>query len=287
MEVHMAIGELDGIEPGQHFESRRELYDLGVHRALQAGIVGRGDEGAESIVLSGGYVDDQDDGDVVIYTGEGGRDPNSGRQIADQEFTRGNKALVTSCLEGLPVRVIRGGRHKSLHSPQEGYRYYGLFQVESYWTDVGEDGHRICRFRLVASEKPSALDRTLTDTSTETGETPRRVERTVQRIVRDTALGRKIKDLYDHTCQVCGERLECVGGAYAEAAHIRPLGAPHNGPDALANLLCLCPNHHVLLDRGAIHIDDDLVVQPMGTPLAIKRTHRISGDHIRYHRSIW
>jgi hypothetical protein len=35
-----------------------------------------------------------------------------------------------------------------------------------------------------------------------------------------------------------------------EAAHIRPLGAPHNGPDTLDNTLCLCPNHHVLFDHG-------------------------------------
>jgi hypothetical protein len=37
-----------------------------------------------SIVLSGGYVDDLDEGDLIVYTGEGGRDPGTGRQIADQ-----------------------------------------------------------------------------------------------------------------------------------------------------------------------------------------------------------
>jgi putative restriction endonuclease len=47
-----------------------------------------------SIVQSVGYVDDRDDGDLVIYTGQGGRDPNSGRQIADQALTRGNKQLA-------------------------------------------------------------------------------------------------------------------------------------------------------------------------------------------------
>jgi putative restriction endonuclease len=34
-------------------------------------------------VLSGGYVDDNDEGDVIIYTGQGGRDPATGRQIKD------------------------------------------------------------------------------------------------------------------------------------------------------------------------------------------------------------
>lgn len=281
----MAIGVIEGIEPGEAFASRRELYDLGIHRALQAGIVGRSDEGAESIVLSGGYVDDHDDGDVIIYTGEGGRDPNSGRQVSDQEFVRGNKALVTSSLEGLPVRVIRGSRHKSPYSPSEGYRYDGLFQVESYWTDQGEDGHRICRFRLVAASPVSALDEYFRETSEEGP--ARRVATTVQRIVRDTELGRRVKELYDYTCQVCGERLECVGGPYAEAAHIRPLGAPHNGPDDMANLLCLCPNHHVMLDRGAIRIGDDFIVRPLGIALTVKARHGIAKEHLAYQRDMW
>jgi putative restriction endonuclease len=42
-----------------------------------SGIVPHG----SSIVLSGGYVDDEDLGDMIIYTGEGGRDAATGRQI--------------------------------------------------------------------------------------------------------------------------------------------------------------------------------------------------------------
>jgi len=48
---------------------------------MQAGIVGGTGSGAESIVLSGGYTDDEDHGDEIIYTGDGGRDPRTGRQI--------------------------------------------------------------------------------------------------------------------------------------------------------------------------------------------------------------
>ena len=69
----MSIGEIAGISAGGEFVSRRELYDAGVHRALQAGIVGSASTGAESIVLSGGYVDDQDLGNEIIYSGDGGR----------------------------------------------------------------------------------------------------------------------------------------------------------------------------------------------------------------------
>jgi hypothetical protein len=38
-----------------------------------------------------------------------GRDPESGKQVTDQELVRNNLALALSCQKGLPVRVIRGG----------------------------------------------------------------------------------------------------------------------------------------------------------------------------------
>ena len=89
----MTIGEIEGVEVGATLESRRALHDAGIHRPLQAGIAGSASTGAESIVLSGGYVDDEDHGDEVIYTGHGGRDPKSGRQVGDQEFTPSGSAL--------------------------------------------------------------------------------------------------------------------------------------------------------------------------------------------------
>lgn len=49
------------------------------------GIWGAGDVGAQSIVVSGGYEDDEDLGNLIIYTGQGGRDPASGRQVADRD----------------------------------------------------------------------------------------------------------------------------------------------------------------------------------------------------------
>src|SRR3954447_5679733 len=140
----MAIGALPNISIGQLFNSRRELYDAGVHRTLQAGIVGRFNKGAESIVLSGGYVDDEDYGEIIIYTGFGGRDPGSSRQVADQAFTDQNQALVTSALQGLPLRVVRGSGHRSPFSPRSGFSYDGLFRVERYWQERGRDGFLVC-----------------------------------------------------------------------------------------------------------------------------------------------
>lgn len=285
----MAIGDLADVAAGTIFPSRAELAAAGVHRATQAGITGAADEGAESIVLSGGYPDDQDEGDVIVYTGHGGRDPSSGRQIADQTFTRQNQALVTSCLNGLPVRVVRGAGHQSSHSPMSGYRYDGLYWVDSYWREPGRDGHLICRFRLVRRPEDRgdvSPDQGLPEQQGKPGPVPRSRSMVV-RVIRDSELGRRVKALYGYRCQVCGTTLECQGGPYAEAAHIRPLGRPHDGPDELPNLLCLCPNHHVLFDNGGFSIAEDLSLLGLPGRLTRNPRHTVSQDHLAYHRRIW
>ena len=104
-------------------------------------------------------------------------------------------------------------------------------------------------------------------------------------IVRDPSRARRIKALYKNRCQICGTRLECPAGPYSEAAHVRPLGTPHDGPDTEENILCLCPNHHVLFDNGAISIADDLSLT--GTDygdLTVHRDHHIDSRHLAYHR---
>nr|WP_307962159.1 YDG/SRA domain-containing protein [Salinispora arenicola] len=60
------------------------------------------------MVVSGGYVDDEDYGTEIVYTGQGGNDPTTKRQIADQQLTRGNLGLARSQIDGNPVRVVRG-----------------------------------------------------------------------------------------------------------------------------------------------------------------------------------
>ena len=74
------FGHIPGNPMGTTYVNREAAAEAGVHRQLRGGICG-GEDGAESIVVSGGYVDDQDYGDVIVYTGQGGRDPASGRQI--------------------------------------------------------------------------------------------------------------------------------------------------------------------------------------------------------------
>jgi len=116
----------------------------------------------------------------------------------------------------------------------------------------------------------------------------KKVKGTVLRIVRDSKLAWDIKKLYQHKCQVCGTAIPTKHGHYSEGAHIKPLGKPHNGDDSLANLLCLCPNHHVMLDKGSISITDDfkLLGSESGV-LFVHEKHKIDKKNLKYHRECY
>ncbi len=284
------FGEVPGVGLGTHFPNRKALSAAGVHTPQQQGISGSPTSGANSIVLSGGYVDDEDHGDVILYTGQGGRDRNSRRQVSDQDMSGGNGGLRYSWKHKLPVRVIRGHGHKSPWSPAAGYVYSGLYRVTAYWPEQSIHGPLIWRFRLEAV-KPLLGDtssrQTLSLRVAESTEEyrPERIKRTSSVIRRRTHLAEGVKALYGHHCQVCGIRLETPGGNYAEAAHIRPLGSGHKGPDEFENLLCLCPNHHVLLDRGAWTVSEDMKLIGTRFPeLRLRAEHPVALAHLRYHR---
>lgn len=89
-------------------------------------------------------------------------------------------------------------------------------------------------------------------------ESPERVTGMVSRVVRDTKLVRQVKALHNQTCQLCGLRLKLSPGRfYSEGHHLRPLGKPHNGPDRISNIICVCPNCHVKLDYRTTRISYD------------------------------
>jgi putative restriction endonuclease len=54
---------------------------------------------------------------------------------------------------------------------------------------------------------------------------------------------------------VCDQHLDKPKGSIAVGAHIQALGRPHDGPDDLRNLLCLCPNHHAQFDAFSFYVD--------------------------------
>lgn len=273
------LGEVRGIVEGTAFPSRRELHDSGLHRGLMRGIAPHG----SSIVLSGGYEDDEDFGDLIIYTGEGGRDPKTGRQVADQKLTGGNRELAKNRLRGIPIRVHRGSGHNSKFSPTSGYMYAGLFAVLDQWFEEGASGFQICRFRL---EKLGSSELQPPTVVISAGtQNPARRQYRVTRVVRESEVSDDVKNLHKHTCQFCSTILETPAGRYAEGCHIRPLGRPHNGPDTPENMLCLCPNCHVLFDQGAIVVEDTFHISGSKERVRMHPDHPLNIEHFRYHRN--
>jgi putative restriction endonuclease len=277
------FGEVIGVKEGDVFADRQALHDAGVHLPTVAGIDGDSKLGSSSIVLNGGYVDDLDLGEEIIYTGHGGN--KDGKQVAHQSWDDfGNKGLLISELQGLPVRVTRGAKHKSPFSPASGYQYAGLYRVTDHFEEVGKNGFNICRFRLEKIDTPTSLFTGNVGSLPAGKAAPGRTSSTVIRVVRDTALSREIKKLYGYKCQVCGVAIEVKGVFYAEGAHIKPLGKPHNGADQPDNLLCLCPNHHVMLDKGVFGINDDYTLYRMSGKIKVHAKHSLNKAHLKYHR---
>ena len=152
-----------------------------------------------------------------------------------------------------------------------------------------KSGFDIWRFRLVRSPSENPV------TNPKPGVPPsgnqRREYATTQRLVRNTAVTQWVKQLYGYQCQVCDVVLHTPTGPYAEGAHLRPVGRPHNGPDEASNVLCLCPNDHVRLDRGVIALtpNGDVVEIETGSTLGqltIEPNHGLDFAQAAYHRSI-
>jgi putative restriction endonuclease len=274
-----------GLSIGDRFETRAEIKSLGLHSQGQAGISGTKFEGADAIALSGGYPDDKDFGDYIMYTGEGGQ--VNGKQAFDQDpDSSGNAGLITSYVGGLPIRVFRGSRHRSPLSPTNGYAYAGLYTVTSFWQHLREDGFWVLQFRLDA-QSPGAEPATTVAPDVSFATT------TISRRVRDSGVAREVKRIYDYSCQLCDTRITGVESRpYAEGAHVRPMGRPHLGADSLENLLCLCANHHVQLDIGGLLIQNDLTLigsnsgQIVGD-LSFRKHHKLNMENVQYHRRLW
>lgn len=162
-------GPVPGVEVGTCWKFRLQASEAGIHRPHVAGIHGRETDGAYSLVLSGGYEDDVDNGEEFYYTGSGGRDLSGNKRCAeqscDQTLTRMNKALAMNCNApfnnkegataddwkgGKPVRVVRNyklSKH-SKYAPKDGNRYDGLYKVVKYYPEKGKSGFIVWRYLL-------------------------------------------------------------------------------------------------------------------------------------------
>ncbi|XP_077237409.1 uncharacterized protein LOC143879089 isoform X2 [Tasmannia lanceolata] len=153
------LGIVPGVEVGDEFHYRVELAIIGLHRPFQSGIDYLNEGGeiwATSIVASGGYADEMDSSDVLIYSGQGGNPVGGDKKPEDQKLVRGNLALKNSMDARKPVRVIHGfkellkgsdsldTRAKSIST----FMYDGLYLVENFWKEQGRHGCSVFKFQL-------------------------------------------------------------------------------------------------------------------------------------------
>jgi putative restriction endonuclease len=84
------------------------------------------------------------------------------------------------------------------------------------------------------------------------------VEQLVRRPFRDAAFAKSVVRAYGATCAMTGIRLVNGGGrCEVEAAHIRPVGGDHRGPDSVRNGIALSRTVHWMFDRGILSLTDD------------------------------
>ncbi|GFZ09361.1 SU(VAR)3-9 homolog 1 [Actinidia rufa] len=152
--VTKRVGAVPGVEVGDIFFFRMELCLVGLHAPSMAGIdymslkISLDEEPvAVSIVSSGSYEDNVEDGDFLIYSGQGGvlrRDKN----VMDQKLERGNLALEKSLYRGNEVRVIRGMKDEANQSGKV-YVYDGLYKIQESWTEKGKSGCNVFKYKLI------------------------------------------------------------------------------------------------------------------------------------------
>ncbi len=100
------------------------------------------------------------------------------------------------------------------------------------------------------------------------------VEQLVSRPFREVAFSRSVRAVYNFTCAMTGLKLVNGGGRpEVDAAHIRPVGNDHNGPDSVRNGIALSRSIHWMFNRGLLSLTDDyeiLVVKKL-VPDPIRR----------------
>ncbi|KAJ8770394.1 hypothetical protein K2173_015008 [Erythroxylum novogranatense] len=151
------IGAVPGVEVGAIFFFRMEMCLIGLHSPSMAGIdymslkVSQEEEPlAVSIVSSGGYEDNVEDENVLIYSGHGGNINRKDKEIMDQKLERGNLALEKSLHRGNEVRVVRGLRDPTSTSPAgKVYVYDGLYKIQESWIEKGLSGCSVFKYKLI------------------------------------------------------------------------------------------------------------------------------------------
>lgn len=138
----------NGLSPGDWFPLNIIARFQGAHAGMQAGISGDRDRGAYSIVVSGQYEEDKDEGEVLYYSGESAEKNENPHEIIRRAA---NDSLLESLRNGRPVRVLRSatkGERQRHYAPSCGIRYDGLYNVVGVEIRRNAKGGLFQRFRL-------------------------------------------------------------------------------------------------------------------------------------------
>lgn len=107
------------------------------------------------------------------------------------------------------------------------------------------------------------------------------IEQLVARPFREAAFASRVKRAYDATCAFTGLKMRNGGGrSEVEAAHIRPVGDGHAGPDSVWNGLALSRTVHWMFDRGILSVDSNhRILKAKGlVPEPVERLLNPSGE---------
>lgn len=224
-----------------------------------------------------GYEDTFEDDGTFFYTGEG--------QVGDQKRERGNKAIEGHQQEDRELHVFEkdsGGL----------VTYVGQYvYIDDEWKtlpDKNGDEREAILFELRPVEETAVETEVVLP---EGNPNPKRKQTTATSPERDEKLVRKLKQLYNDTCQLCGDRrLQGDDIGYSNAHHIKPLAKEHSGPDVPENIIVLCPNHHDDFDNGMLTVDPETLEISheyegalTGESATVKRGHELAPEYLAYH----
>lgn len=128
------------------------------------------------------------------------------------------------------------------------------------------------------------------------------VEKVRRAVFRDYKFCQHVQEAYSSRCAMTGlSMIDRRGFIEVEAAHIRPAGGGHNGPDSVRNGLALTRTIHWLFDHGFLFVEDDnTITQRSGIPEKVTAllnpdrkllipedmSQRPHPSFLRYHREV-
>lgn len=181
--------------------------------------------------------------------------------------------FIRSISRIIPVKEALNWKWKRRYPPYNEYNWTGYTRL--FAGNFLDEVQREVLFSALEIDKPEPSTPLANDIEIENN-LPERVLTETYRVLRDTALARRIKEIHNYVCQVCGtDPIQLPNGKfYAEAHHLIPLGK-HGGLDVEGNIICVCPNCHVKLDYGVIAV----VFGKLQTVSA----HVIREEFVKYH----